>query len=448
MYTLRPYQREAVDTGVNFLSGKSENNALIVAPTGSGKSLIISNIVKRMHEPVLVFQPSKELLEQNVEKYLYYGGVCEVYSASAGRKKIAPVTFATIGSVYRKPELFDKFRCCIVDECHLVNPAEDTMYQSFFSKLNMRVLGLTATPIRNKVYAFPEAHTKSVIVTRMRPRFFTRIIHVTQIRDMVTAGYFAKTKYHKVDFDSRGLVFNSTGAAYTEQSIDAVLDRNDTVGRVISMFKKLDAKGAVKHILIFTDRVHHAEAIAKATGCRLVSGDTPKKARERILSDFKKGKTKGVVNVGVLTTGFDFPELDCIIMARPTMSIALYYQMIGRGVRPHPSKEVCHVVDMVGNLSRFGRVEDFVFENIPHKGWVLHNGKTVLTNRDLKELSTKPEPVDGEPVMTFGKYKGLPISHVPANYLVWFCSSGKVEKTHWNAYVFDWVEKNMAINKQ
>jgi DNA repair protein RadD len=442
IFTLRPYQSAAVSAGVKYLLSPSKRNGVAVLPTGSGKSLVVANIAKQLPGKTIVFQPSKELLEQNVGKYLSYGESCEIYSASAGRKKIAPVTFATIGSVVKKPHLFKDFKYCIVDECDLVNPDKTTMYQKFFKELNLKVLGLTATPIRNKRYGFPAAHTRPCMLDRMRPRFFSDYVHVTQISEMVENGYFADTRYHVFDFDNKMLRSNSSGGAYTEQSIDAAFQKNDTVGKIIDMYRKLDKKGVVKHILIFCESLKHADQVSRATGCPVISGTTPKRERERVLTDFKKGRIKGVVNVGVLTVGFDFPELDCLICARPTMSIRLYYQIIGRGVRPHETKKKCHIFDMVNNFGRFGRVEDFKFEQKDGK-WVLHNGRKILTNRDIREL----EEVDpNELKMPFGKYKGVPISKVPVDYLT-FCYENHT-KGPWNQDVFLWVEENVLVEEK
>src|SRR6056297_1621526 len=227
MFVLRKYQEEAVSSGVNFLLSGSNKHGVIVQPTGSGKSLVIANIVKQLNAKTLVFQPSKELLEQNVTKFLSYGEHCEIYSASAGRKKIANVTYATIGSVVKKPELFKDFKYCIVDECDLVSPDQETMYQKFFKELNLKVLGLTATPIRNKRYGFPDSHTKCCMLDRMRPRFFSEYVYITQISEMVENEYFARTKYHTFNFDTGVLRSNTSGGAYTEQSIDRAFEIND-----------------------------------------------------------------------------------------------------------------------------------------------------------------------------------------------------------------------------
>ena len=148
-FVLRDYQQKASDAAATFFQDtKKKTNAIMVLPTGSGKSLIIADIASRIDGHTLVFQPSKEILEQNFKKLCSYGILdCSIYSASFNSKEISRITFATIGSVKGHPELFGHFKNVIIDECHLVNPKEG-MYKDFLSILNCKVLGLTATPYR------------------------------------------------------------------------------------------------------------------------------------------------------------------------------------------------------------------------------------------------------------------------------------------------------------
>lgn len=148
VYKLRPYQQEASDAAVQFFLSKDKWNGLIVAPTGSGKSLLIADIARQLDGNVIVLQPSKEILEQNFAKLKSYGVEdCSIYSASLKSKEVSRITFATIGSVINHIELFDNFKAVIVDECHGVNAAEG-MYKTFIEKVPRKVLGLTATPYR------------------------------------------------------------------------------------------------------------------------------------------------------------------------------------------------------------------------------------------------------------------------------------------------------------
>ena len=447
MFKLREYQQRAVEKGIEFFSSKSKKNAIIVAPTGSGKSLIIANIAKALNGHTIVFQPSKELLEQNYNKYISYGEKAEIYSASMSQKTIGQVTFATIGSVVNKPELFDKFEYCITDECHLVSPRDSSMYQRFFGKLDLKVLGLTATPIRMKRYNFPVAHAKLCMLDRMRPKFFQEYLHITQISEMVENGYFAEIDYNNFEFDTNALRINSTGADYTDQSIEAALEYNSTLESIEKLFNKLDKSN---HILIFVESVKSAYKLQKMIGidrCGLVESKMNKKEREKVLFAFKSGELKAVVNVGILTIGFDFPELDCIISARPTMSLGLYYQIIGRGVRPHPKKEKLLYFDLVNNYKKFGKIESL---NIEKKNglWVIHNGEYVLTNVDItgeQRDNFTEDKVNSDRSIHFGKFKGQLLSDIPKSYLKWLYET--IDRNKYNEYIFEYFEedKNIAV---
>lgn len=440
-YILRTYQKESVQKGIDFFNDKkNKKNVIIVAPTGSGKSLIIANIAKELNGKTIVFQPSKELLEQNFAKYISYGEYAEIYSASMNRKKISHVTFATIGSVVKKPELFKDFDYCIVDECHLVSPDSNSMYQKFFSELNLKVLGLTATPIRMKRYNFPFPHAKICMIDRMKPRFFSSYLHITQISEMKNNNFFSDIDYFSFDFDNSILKINSTGGDYTEKSMSDAIIKSGTLDQIKGLYSSINKKGIIKHILIFIDSLINAEQLKiMLPSCEMVSSKTPKKEREQILTDFKNGKIKSVVNVGVLTTGFDFPELDCIISARPTMSLALYYQIIGRCVRPHKSKIKSYVFDFVGNFEKFGKVEDFVIEQKQGK-WIIHNGNKILTNVDVSEEN----PINNEPVINFGKYNGQKLSEIPIDYIKWIYE--KFDRNKYNEYIFKYFESNILVN--
>ena len=142
-YKLRDYQQKASDTAVAFFNDKkAKYNAIMVLPTGSGKSLVIADIANRLQGHTLVFQPSKEILEQNYKKLCSYGVLdCSVYSASFNSKNISRITFATIGSVIRHTDDFQHFNNVIIDECHFVN-AKGGMYEEFIHATGCKVLGL------------------------------------------------------------------------------------------------------------------------------------------------------------------------------------------------------------------------------------------------------------------------------------------------------------------
>jgi len=245
MYTLRDYQKKASDAAIGYFETNTNrtrraSNGVIVAPTGAGKSLIIADVANRLNGNVLVFQPRKELLVQNYEKYVSYGNPASIYSASLNKKDIGQVTFATIGSVVNEPDKFKQFDYCIVDECHLLPPRDTSMYQQFLSKIDVKVLGLTATPIRLKQYNFPDKHSKLNMLDRMRPRVFSHYVHITQIQEMVEKGYFAKTEYQSVSFDRTQLKINSTGADFTEESMSLALQEQGTNDKIVEAIEITD----------------------------------------------------------------------------------------------------------------------------------------------------------------------------------------------------------------
>lgn len=380
MYRLRPYQQQAADVAVRYFKDRSvTGNGVMVLPTGSGKSLVIADIAARLGAPVLVFQPSKEILEQNYAKLCAYNILeCAVYSASCNSKSISRITFATIGSVKNRVEEFSHFRYVIVDECHLVNPKEG-MYRDFFKAIRCKIIGLTATP-----YRLYSTRNGSVLrfITNTNPRVFSRLLFFVQIGYLFSQGFLAKLNYYRIPLiDLSRLQRNSTGADYTDKSVQREYQRvsfNDGVLNVVQRLMRVNRRG----ILLFSRFKDEAQYVSdRLPGqAAIVSQDTPKKERERILADFKAGRIKVVTNVGVLTTGFDYPELDTVVLARPTLSLALYYQMAGRAIRPHPSKTEGWIVDLCGNFNRFGRVEDLQLASYKAGTYCIQNRQRVLTN--------------------------------------------------------------------
>ena len=352
----------------------------------SGKSLIIADIASRLEGYTLVFQPSKEILEQNYKKLCSYGILdCSIYSASFNSKQVSRITFATIGSVKSHPELFTQFRNVIIDECHLVNPKEG-MYRDFFKVVRCRVLGLTATPFR--LSSSKNFGSMLKFITRTRPCIFSRVIYHVQLSTLLDMGYLSKLNYYAMNplgWDESNLKTNTTGADYTDKSVVKEYERIDFYGYLVHIVQRLmNPKSGVKRkgILVFTRFLKEAENLTRSIpGCAIVSGSTPAKEREYILEAFKRGDIPVVANVGVLTTGFDYPELDTIVMARPTMSLALWYQIVGRAIRPHPSKSEGWIVDLCGNIKRFGEVKDLKLEDPAGRGlWQVSSNGRQLTN--------------------------------------------------------------------
>lgn len=187
-----------------------------------------------------------------------------------------------------------------------------------------------------------------------------------------------------VGWNELNLKVNTTGADYTDKSVVKEYERIDFYGFLVSIVQRLmNPKSGVKRkgILVFTRFLKEAERLTMSIpGTAIVSGETPKSTREMILRQFKSGEIPVVANVGVLVCGFDYPELDTIVIARPTMSLALYYQIVGRAIRPHKNKESAWIVDLAGNIKRFGKVENLKLVDGGNNKWAVWNEGKQLTN--------------------------------------------------------------------
>ncbi|RHM52463.1 ATP-dependent helicase [Parabacteroides merdae] len=382
---LRDYQKAASDKAVAFFKDKNKkSNGVMVLPTGAGKSIVIADIAHRLNDYVLIFCPSREIVEQNFKKLCSYGILdCSIYSASFNSKEISRITFATIGSVKSHPELFAHFKNIIVDECHLVNPIEG-MYKDFFDAVKCKVLGLTATPYR--LSSSRDFGSMLKFITRTKPHVFSEVIYHVQVSTLLDMGYLSKVNYYPMNpigWNELNLKINTTGADYTDKSVQKEYERIDFYSYIVHIVQRLmnpKAGGKRKGILVFTQFLKEAERLTMSIpGCVIVSGDTPKKERERILEMFKVGEIPVVANVGVLTTGFDYPELDTVVMARPTMSLAMYYQIVGRCIRPYKGK-TAWFVDLCGNINRFGEVSDLHLKDTGNGKWAVFSKGRQLTN--------------------------------------------------------------------
>jgi len=384
-YVLRSYQQHAVDRGVAYLTRPEfrGRNGLIVIPTGAGKSLVIAGIATRLNEPVLVFQPSKEILQQNAEKLRGYGYMPAIWSASLNRKRLGLITLATIGSVVNHTEDFRHFKYVLIDEAHLVN-AKGGMYRNFLEVLaHARVIGLTATP---DLLASDSNGAQLRFLTRTRPRIFNDVVYYLNLGPLFRAGFLAPLTYHEPQaIDTTKIRLNSTGADYDDRALQQYFSEIGFGSRLHATVEHLLATGH-KHVLVFTRFTEESTALAAAVpGAAVLTAATPADKRAQIIWAFKKGLLRVVANVGVLSVGFDYPELTTVVLARPTMSLALYYQQVGRCMRPHPSKPTAHVVDLVGLKKRFGPIENLWMQPGGKTGeqWVIVTGEQrdrVLTN--------------------------------------------------------------------
>lgn len=439
MYTPREYQKNGIAASVKILKSVKPTREIVVAPTAAGKSLYVAYSALSVDYPLIVLQPNKELLIQNYNKFLELGGEAEIYSASLKSKNLGKITFATINSI-KKDVLKVKqlgVRGIILDECHLASQ-DGSSLKKFIKDANIQnVLGLTATPVYLKA-GMNGAELK--MMNRVRGSLFKGIAHVTQIKELVENGFWSKLLYTKEELDFRVLKFNSNGSDYTLDSQKKFYEANSLEKKIFSYVDRLKRDGR-KSILIFVPSIEEADSLVRILpGSKAIHNKTDDKDRDQYIKDFKNLELQIVVNVNVLSVGFDHPQLDAIITARSTNSIAMYYQQIGRAVRIHPEKKNSRIVDLSGNVNRFGKVEDLNFEYIESWGWGMFSGEELLSNfpmqakkrptkeslrrgveRDREKIfsKTKQEPVTK---LWFGKFKGKSLEQVHKEnnkYLSW-----------------------------
>jgi len=444
---LLPRQKEAEKRILDYLYNKDERPGIVVGPTGFGKSYLISSVANKFDGPILVLQPSKELLEQNLEKLKLMGGKATVYSASLNTKQASKLTYATLGSIVKKVDLFKDLgvKTVLVDECdYKYSPAEGSQFRKFLNKLKpTKVVGYTATPfsLKASLDRYGQNISTLVMLNRMRPRIFKHFIDVVQIQEVIKDGRWSELVYVKHDFDDNTLEYNSTGANFTEQSIRKAVEANGVNNTIYMRVKEL-LKDPTKNILVFVDSIENGEkfnSLFKGVS-GFIHGKTKKKERASILKSFKEdgGDIRVIFNHSVLTTGFDYPKLNHIITGRPTNSLRLYYQIVGRGVRIHEDKEACYIEDLCGNIDRFGYVEHLTIEDFAGYGWGVFNKDRLLTGVPLdapvqttKQSINKKEK-DG-PLMPYGKYKNTPMNKLSKSYLIyqaeWIDSLGSPAKS-------------------
>ena len=374
--TLRPYQKEAVTRVIDHFR-RSDDPAVVVLPTGSGKSLVIADLARRAKGRVLVLAHVRELVEQNHAKYEAYGVSADIYSAGLNsRQSERQVVFASVQSVVKALPRFTtgEFTLLVIDECHRVplpderartlptaqggarKARKDGMYADVINALRsanprLKVLGLTATPYRLGQGFLYHRHYHGR-VCGAEGCLFKLCVFEQPLRLMVRQGYLSPPL--RVDAAIEGYDFSrlvpSAQGEYTDSALQSVVDHHratpDIIQEVVARAK--DRQG----VMIFAATIPHAEeimALLPEGDAALVTGKTPLRERTAIIEQFKRKSLRYLVNVAVLTTGFDAPHVDMIAILRPTASIGLYQQIVGRGLRLAPDKEDCLILDYAGN---------------------------------------------------------------------------------------------------
>ncbi|HGH5988564.1 DEAD/DEAH box helicase [Morganella morganii] len=357
-FTLRPYQQEAVDATLLYFR-KHTTPAVIVLPTGAGKSLVIAELARLAHGRVLVLAHVKELVEQNHSKYQAYGLEAGIYSAGLSQKESSQkVIFGSVQSVARNTADFDgKFSLLIIDECHRISLSEDSQYQQVIQHLQknnpaLRILGLTATPYRLGSGWIYQYHYHGMI-RGDHGCFFRDCIYELPLRYMISHQYLVppqRLDMPVLQYDFSQVPVSAAGMFDTQVLAREVKKQKRITPRIVRQI--IEYAAPRQGCMIFAATVEHAAEIVSLLPpgeAALVSADTPSAEREAIIRNFKARELHYLVNVSVLTTGFDAPHVDVIAILRPTESVSLYQQIAGRGLRLSPGKTECLILDYAGN---------------------------------------------------------------------------------------------------
>lgn len=358
---LREYQREALEACWSYLRARDGNPALVL-PTGAGKSplmaAIASEAVQQWNGRVGIVAHVQELVEQNSAKLRAFWPEAPMGIYAAGlrrRDRFDKILFCQIQSVAKRAHELGKFDLLLVDEAHRIPLKSEGLYRQFIEDCrryspNMRVVGLTATPYRLQGQAVPVCGPEHIL---------TEVAYEARIPDLIADGFLSPLVSKAGERPSLAAV-HIRGGDYVESELATAMLADGLVERTCD---DLVARAADRKAwIVFCVNVKHAEAVRDALTARgitaaLVSGETPKGERARLIADFQRGAFRAMVNVNVLSEGFDAPHIDCVAMLRPTKSPGLYYQQVGRGFRLAPGKADCLVLDYAGNMLEHGPVD-------------------------------------------------------------------------------------------
>jgi DNA repair protein RadD len=364
MFELRPYQREAISALETYWS-RDGGNPLATMATATGKSVVIAHLIRDISRRyptlrVLVVTHVLELIRQDIEPLLALWPDAPVGINSAGigqREWDAPIVFAGVQSIWRNAARLGPRHLVLIDEAHLVPHDGVGMYRSLLSELralvppgDMRVAGFSATPFRLDSGRLDEGEGK----------IFDDVVFDYGIGQGIRDGWLSPltSKAAKVEIN-----VNNVGRRGGEFIIGELERADDDNAVIAAACDDIVARGANRRSwLVFCCGVAHAHHVgqalrARGISCRVLTGETPLPERADSIALFKAGIVRCLVNVNVLTTGFDAPRVDLLAMLRPTLSTGLYVQMVGRGTRKAEGKTNCLILDFAGNVRRHGPVD-------------------------------------------------------------------------------------------
>jgi len=396
----RAYQTEAVQSIWTYFGTHQTGNPIIAMPTGSGKTIVNARFLESVYrlfpfQKIMLLTHVKELIQQNYDKLLklWPDAPVGIYSDGLGQKNSnQKITIGGIASVWRHPELFGHVDLIIIDEVHLVSPKATTMYQTFITALarinpHIRVIGLTATPWRmgHGKLTDPFLDKNGKLWPSLFTDFCFDITNYQSFNRLIAEGYLVPLipKKPKTELNVDGV--HLRGGEFIESELQVAVDKHEVT--VAAITEAIELGKDRKKWLVFGSGIDHAEHITDIlNGMGVSAGCVHSKRddRNKVISDFRAGRIRALVNNNILTTGFDDQEIDMIVALRPTMSTVLWVQMLGRGTRPiyppgHNSATIeqrlaaikasgkldCLVLDYAGNTRRLGPINDPVIPEPP-----------------------------------------------------------------------------------
>jgi DNA repair protein RadD len=365
---LYDYQQEAVDSLFRCWEKGDGTGHLIVLPTGSGKAYTIAEIMRRLMldgaKKILMLTHVSELLTQNYTslRKLWPAAPVGLFSAGLGRKDHrTPIVIGGIQSVARNLERFRHVDAMIVDECHLLNPeSSDSQYRATLDHLRrinpkLKFVGLTATPYRLSSGNLCEPY-------KGHAPLFDTVVYEMTVGELLHRGKLCpmKARGTSTRVDVSGVA--KRGGEFIDKDLNAAVNVDAINKAAIDEVVKTGLAENCRSWLGFAISIDHATRLRDLVRehgitCEVVHSKITKQERARCISGFKSFNIRCLINVGVLTTGFDHPATDLLFMLRPTMSPGLFSQILGRGLRTFDGKKFCIVLDFAGNVLRHGLVD-------------------------------------------------------------------------------------------
>ena len=368
MITLRPYQQEAVDKTIEWIK-KSTLPCLTEMSVGAGKSIYLAEVARIIHgmsgKRVLCLAPRSELVIQNHSKYKGLGLEASIYSASAGQKNLRhPVVFAT-PMTFKKvaKRIGSEFAAVIIDECEGTTPVIRQIIEDMrLGNPNLRVIGTTGTPFTtNDGYVYSEDENGRALPDSLaRDPYYAKKLYTVSTRQLLDEGYLTPAivgETGRESYDALELTPNKVGN-FKPEDIDKVFVGHGRKTATI-VADAMDRMRERKSIVFFAATIKHAEEIYASLHpdiAAVVHGGT--KNRAEILAKFGKGELRALINVNVLTVGWDCPRVDGIVLMRATESARLLAQIIGRGLRLFEGKEDVLLLDYAKNFERHAKDGD------------------------------------------------------------------------------------------